>query len=134
MAVLSQVSDEGDKRISVTCRMNCLQDLFIEAYGPIFVTINPYVHRWRNKVVRCLRTRFTQWNALKAKEIYATFRMRDLSYYVVAWTKLSFQEDRFSSGLRVAKAREPSLPIESLIQPFQGVDNPQPATGIVGYG
>jgi len=58
--------------------------------------------------------------------------MRDLSHYAVAWTKFSFHEDSFSSGLGVAKAREPSLPIESLIQPFQGVDNPQ--QGIVGYG
>jgi predicted NAD/FAD-binding protein len=131
MTLPSQISDEGDERISVTCWMNCLQGLSMETYGPIFVTVNPLRQPMGEQGRWTFEHPVYTGDCMDAQEKLCDIQNKRSISYAGAWTKFGFHEDGFSSGLRAAKLIEPNLPIEIIDSTFSR--GQPPAAGIVGH-
>ncbi|PWY96845.1 FAD/NAD(P)-binding domain-containing protein [Testicularia cyperi] len=101
---------EDVDRVSLTYWMNLLQDLPVDKYGPVLVTLNPsedagspYTPRSELVVKRQSYTHplYTP-ETVAAQTRLGPLQGRSGAYYAGAWTNYGFHEDGFSSGLRAA--------------------------------
>jgi predicted NAD/FAD-binding protein len=101
----SAVSPTGADQACITYNMNLLQRIPEEAFGPIFVTLNP-IHQPDPALVQ---GRFVYAHPLhnsatvRAQKLLPRIQNTRGISYCGAWTRHGFHEDGFSSGLRVAQ-------------------------------
>ncbi|KAH7040749.1 NAD/FAD-binding-like protein [Microdochium trichocladiopsis] len=130
----SRWSSREIEKVSLTYDMNQLQRVPREAFGNVFVTVNP-LHEPKAALVqgRCSYSNPVYDQAtLRALDLLPRIQNKRGISYVGAWTRHGFHEDGFTSGLHVAKTHLGArLPFD-LIDPAY-VRGRYPRIGIVDY-